>query len=179
MIHWQEGWRRMEAIEALLTRRSVRKLTAESLRTDEIETLLRAAMQAPSAMNEQPWEFMLVTERKLLDQVPGVHPYAGMAREAGAAIVVCSDKRRWSTDEFWAQGCAAAAQNILLAAHALGLGAVWVGVFPHKERVRGLRRVLGIPDHMMPFAFIPIGRPAETPALKSRYTPERVHTNRW
>lgn len=169
----------MDAIEALLTRRSVRRFKPDPVTPEQLETLLKAGMQAPSAMNEQPWEFMVVTQRSLLDRIPTVHPYAGMAREATAAIVVCSDKRRWTENGAWSQGCAAATENILIAAQALGLGAVWVGVYPIKDRVRGLRSALGIPDHIMPFALIPLGHPIDLPPAKSRYNPARVHTERW
>ena len=169
----------MDAIEAVLTRRSVRRFTPDAVTPEQIETLLRAAMQAPSAMNEQPWEFLVVTERKILDRIPDLHPHAGMTREAAAAIVVCSDKRRWTSEGSWSQGCAAATENILLAAHGLGLGAVWVGIYPIKDRVRGIRGLMGIPDHIMPFSLIPIGRPIDGQPAKSRYTPAKVHTNRW
>lgn len=169
----------MDAVEAVLTRRSVRRFRSDAVTPEEIETLLRAAMQAPSAMNEQPWEFVVVTERKLLDRVPDIHPYAGMTREAAAAILVCSDKRRWTSEGLWSQGCAAATQNILIAAHGMGLGAVWVGVYPVKDRVRSIRGLLGMPDHIMPFSLVPVGRPADGQSAKSRYSPAKVHTNRW
>lgn len=169
----------MDAIEALLTRRSVRRFRPESVTPQEIDTLLRAAMQAPSAMNEQPWEFVVVTERRTLDRIPDAHPHAAMAREAAAAIVICSDKRRWAHEGSWSQGCAAATENILIAAHALGLGSVWVGIYPIKDRVRGIRSLLAIPDHIMPFSLIPLGRPFDSQPPKSRYSAARVHPERW
>ena len=120
----------------------------------EIQKLLRAAMSAPSAGNEQPWQFVVITERALLDEIPALHPYSSMLKEAQLAILVCGDENLESHKGFWAQDCSAATENLLIAAHSLGLGAVWLGIYPRKERVNGLRGLLGIPKHVIPFALI-------------------------
>ncbi len=169
----------MEALEAILTRRSVRKFTAQPVPEALVETLLRAAMSAPSAGNQQPWHFIVVDDRAILDRIPTFSPYAGMCREAPLGILVCGDTTLEKHPGYWIQDCSAATQNLLLAAHALGLGAVWTGIHPREERIRGFRECFGLPDPIMPLAFIVIGYPAEQPQPRDRFRPERIHRNRW
>lgn len=169
----------MEAMEAILTRRSVRRYTDEPIDAGLIDELLDAAMHAPSAGNEQPWHFVVITERTLLDAVPSFHPYAVMLRHAPAAVLVCADTRLDRYEGCWVQDCAAATQNLLLAAHARGLGAVWVGIHPRSEREAGMRALLGIPAEVVPFALVPLGHPAERPGRVARFDAGRIHTNGW
>ena len=169
----------MDAMEAILTRRSIRRFTAQAVSGELIETLLRAAMAAPSAGNEQPWQFVVVQERSLLERIPSVHPHAQMAAEAPLAIVVCGDLDRETYKGFWVQDCSAATQNLLLAARANGLGAVWCGVHPNEERQAGIRELLSIPDGVMPFALLVIGHPNEEKPRADRYDPSRVHRGGW
>ena len=136
-------------------------------------------MHAPSAGNEQPWHFVILTDRELLDKIPDFHPYAGMLAEAPVAVLVCGDPRQEKHPGMWVQDCAAATQNLLLAAHAKGLGAVWVGVHPREDRIEPLRRLMALPEVVIPFALIPIGHPAETPESEDRYRPELIHLNKW
>jgi nitroreductase len=170
----------MDAMDALFSRRSIRKYTAAAVREELLRELLEAAMSAPSAGNQQPWHFIIITERKLLDAVPTFHPHSLMLKEATAAILVCGDPTLEKHAGYWVQDCSAATENLLLAVHAKGLGGVWLGIYPREERVAGLRKLLGIPDHVIPFSLVPIGHPAETkPPRPDRYCESRIHRNRW
>lgn len=169
----------MDAIEAILTRRSIRKYGPGPVSDEMMETLLRAAMASPSARNQQPWAFVVVDDRAILNAVPEFHPHAGMLRHAPLAIVVCADTTRQPLEGYWLQDCAAATQNVLLAAHALGLGACWVGVQPRPEREAGLKRLLDLPDWVRPVALVALGYPAETRERADRFDPARIHRNRW
>lgn len=169
----------MEAIEAIRTRRSVRKYKDQPVSEDLVADLLRAAMAAPSAGNQQPWQFVVIRNRATLEAVAAANPYGGMARHAPLAIVVCGDLKREQRPGFWVQDCAAATENLLVAAHALGLGAVWCGTYPREERMQPIVAALGLPENVVPFAVVPIGYPAEEPALVDRYDPRRVHFDRW
>jgi len=169
----------MDAIEAILTRRSIRKYTAEPIAADQIDKLLRAAMRAPSAGNEQPWHYIVVEDKKILAQVPAFHPYAAMITEAPAAIVVCGDSSIGLGDAFWIQDCSAATQNILLAAHALGLGAVWLAVYPIQSRLDGAGKLFNLPANIIPLCIVALGHPAEPKPSKDRFDPVKVHRNTW
>lgn len=171
--------RKMDALKAIFTRRSIRKFTAQPVPESLIETVLRAAMSAPSAGNQQPWHFVVVDDRSMLDRIPTFCPYAAMCREASLGILVCGDTALERYQGFWVQDCSAATQNLLLAAHALGLGAVWTGVYPRDERVRGFRELLKLPDSVIPLSFVVIGYPAEHPRPADRFRRERIHRNRW
>jgi nitroreductase len=169
----------MDALEAILTRRSVRKYDSRPVADELVTELLRAAMAAPSAGNQQPWHFIVVRDRALLDGIADFHPYGAMTRQAALAIVVCADLRLEQRPGFWVQDCSAATQNLLLAAHARGLGAVWLGVHPRPERVEATRALFSLPEHVVPLAIVPLGYPAETPSPTDRYDPRRVHLDRW
>ncbi|HEY6838453.1 MAG TPA: nitroreductase family protein [Geobacteraceae bacterium] len=169
----------MDALEAILTRRSVRRYTDEPIAAELLDELLNAAMHAPSAGNEEPWHFVVVTDRETLDAIPRFHPYAVMLRQAPAAVVVCGDPTLEKYNGYWVLDCAAATENLLLAAHARGLGGVWVGVHPQPEREAGVRELLGIPAHVIPFAIVALGHPAERPPKAERFDSRRVHRNRW
>ncbi len=169
----------MDALQAILTRRSVRAFTAQPVSPERITQLLEAAMQAPSACNQQPWQFIVITDRKTLDELPAIHPHAEMSRQAALAIIVCGDLSLETCKGYWAQDCSAATQNLLLAAHALGLGAVWTGIYPVEDRVAAFRKRFGLPDHVIPLCLVPIGYPAEPVEPVSRYKPERIHANGW
>ncbi len=169
----------MDATDLLLTRRSIRKYTKEAVSDEAITMLLEAAMAAPSAGNQQPWHFVVIRDREILDEIPKLHPYAQMVKEAPVAIVVCGDERSVKYRAYWPQDCAAAAENLLLAAHANNLGAVWCGVYPNEERVRPLRELLGIPQGVFPFCLIAIGHPDEEKPPAERFDASRVHADRW
>lgn len=166
-------------LQDILRRRSIRKYTADPVSESDVEDLLRAAMAAPSAGNAQPWYFVVLTERPLLDAIAAFHPYAGMTREAPAGILLCGDPSLERYPGFWVQDLSAAMENLLLAAHSKGLGAVWVGVYPNEERVQDMRKLLAIPQNIIPFAFVPFGHPAEKKPPAERFNPDRIHRNGW
>lgn len=169
----------MDFLELIHTRRSIRKYQNKDVPTEIIKEVIAAGTSAPSAGNQQPWHFIVITDREVLDTVPDIHPHAKMAKEATAAILVCADPSLEKYKGFWVQDCAACTQNILLAIHAKGLGAVWTGVYPREERMENFRRLLKIPGDIIPFAFIPMGYPAQESSKADRYKEERVHYNKW
>lgn len=169
----------MDTMEAILTRRSIRKFTDWQVSRDLIREVLEAAMSAPSAGNEQPWHFVVIDDRPILDEIPKIHPHTAMVNEAPVAILVCGDLNLEKYKGFWVQDCSAATQNLLLAAHAKGLGAVWTGFYPVEDRVLGMQRLLGLPEHVIPLALVPIGYPAQKAGRQDRYREERVHYNNW
>jgi len=166
-----------ETIKTIFARRSIRKYTAARVREEDVKTMLEAAMAAPSASNLKPWHFVVVTDRQILDNLARVHPYGEMLLEAPLCIAVCGDTTISSS--FWVQDCSAATENLLLAATALGLGAVWLGVYPREQRINGIRRVLNIPETIVPLNLISIGHPAEEKEPRTQYDELRVHRDRW
>jgi nitroreductase len=169
----------MNTLEAIRTRRSVRNFATKAIPKETIEELLRAAMSAPSAGNEQPWQFLVIDDRKKLDSITSVNPNAKMCKEAQVAIMICGDTTKEKYPGFWVQDCAAAAQNILLAAHDQGLGSVWTGIYPIEERVQGFKELLALPDNIIPFCLIPLGYPLKKPPQVARFQRERIHYNSW
>ncbi|MBU4526332.1 MAG: nitroreductase family protein [Desulfomicrobium sp.] len=169
----------MELLDAIHTRRSIRKYLSKTVPEEMIEIILKAGMAAPSAGNQQPWHFIVITDRASLDAIPGFHPYSKMVLQAPAAILVCGDPngKKWPT--FWDQDVSAATQNILLAARDLGLGTVWVGIYPEKDRMDGFRKLFALPDHIIPFALIPVGWPDGGFDAVNRFRPELIHQERW
>jgi nitroreductase len=169
----------MDTLEAIFSRRSIRAYTSQPVPDELIDKLLRAGMQAPSAGNQQAWQFVVLTHRPALNALAEVLPYGKMLTSAPLGIVVCGDLPREKSKDYWVQDCSAATQNILLAAHALGLGAVWLGVYPRAPRVLDVRTTLGIPEGVIPLCAIAIGYPAEQKERTDRYDPGRVHHNSW
>ena len=176
---------REAVLENIANRKSVRAYTAEPVSDADIETLLRAAMAAPSAMNRQPWEFIVLKDRDSLDLLAGKLRHAKMLQQAPLAIVVCAETMLTLRDGtvvenmFWEHDASAATENLLLAAEAIGLGAVWTAA-SDPERSAIVKEALGIPGTIMPLCVVPIGHPAnpdEQP--KDKWKPEKIHTNRW
>jgi len=169
----------MDALEAIISRRSIRKYTSQPIPEALVDKLLSAAMSAPSAGNERPWHFVVISDREALNAIPKIHSYSQMLTSAPLAILVCGDPTLAKHQDFWIQDCSAATENILIAANAEGLGAVWLGVYPREERVRGIRSLLGIPEHVIPFALVSLGFPAESKPAVDRSDAARIHRNRW
>ncbi len=169
----------MDALEAIMSRRSIRRYTGEPASPEQIETILRAAMAAPSANNQQPWRFVVITESETLAAAAATSPYARMLADAAFGIVVCGETEGLKSPGMWQQDCAAAVENALLAAHALGLGGVWLGYYPKMERVGPLKELLGIPETVEPMAILSFGHPAEEKPPAERYDPAFVHHGRW
>ncbi len=169
----------MDALEAIFTRRSIRSFTDEPVTDEELMALLAAAMAAPSAGNAQPWRFVVVRDRDRMREVTQFHPYCKMILKAQAAILVCGDLSSEKHPGYWVQDCAAATQNLLLAARVEGLGAVWTGIYPDQARVDGCRRLFALPEHILPLALVPIGRPAEEKARVERFDPGKIRYEAW
>ena len=164
-------------IDNLFARRSIRKYTSEPVTEVQIETLLKAAMAAPSAADRKPWQYVVVQDAATRAALVEVHPNAKMLLEAPVCIVPCADPTVFP--EFWVQDLAATTENILLAATGLGLGTVWCGVYPNEDRVAGVRRVLGVPEGIVPFCLIAVGHAAEAKEPRTQYDEARVHRKRW
>jgi nitroreductase len=166
----------------ILGRRSVRTYRAGGpVSQDDIQALLEAAMAAPSAMARDPWRFLVVRERASLAALAELLPHGKMLNEATLGIVVCGDPAQAHRQElsYLLQDCSAAVENLLLAAHLLGLGAVWLGVHPNEDRIVGIRRRFSVPEEILPVAAIAVGQPAERPEPRTRFNPDFVHTERW
>ncbi len=171
----------MTGMQTIMTRRSIREYTDEAISDKHIESLLKAAMQAPSAGNEQPWEFLVVTDKAKLEAITTMKKGVKMAKGAPLAILTCYNTELVSEAQkaFAVQSIACATQNILLAAHALGLGAVWTSAYPNEKFVKIYRELFNLPAHIVPVAFVVIGHPKNPVEPKNDYKPERVHTNVW
>jgi len=169
----------MDILDGIRTRRSIRTYLDQPVPEELIQKLLAAAMQAPSARNQQPWQFVVIDDQAILVKIPTFMPNAAMAGRAPLAILVCGDLSLEECEGYWVVDCAAAVENMLLAAHALGLGAVWCGVYPREARMAGLRQLIGLPKNVIAHSLIVLGYPAEQVSAEDRYRPERVRRNRW
>ena len=178
------------ALEVIMARTSIRSFTGEPVSREKLETILKAGMAAPSAMNIQPWRFVVVTDKEKISKVFGTR--SKMFTTAGAVIVVCGqttvmrkpygqpDAPATETPNmFWYEDCSAAAQNILLAVKALGLGAVWTAGYPGEQRVAPIAEALGIPENVKILCVIPVGVPSENPKPKDKWKPENIHWEQW
>lgn len=171
----------MSGYDALLKRRSIRKFKQEKVPDDAIQKILTAGMAAPSAHNNQPWEFIIVRDKKTLSDLSRVCRYWTPLREADLAIVVVANLERYNCEPrgFFVEDCSACTQNILVAAQGEGLGAVWLGCYPADENIEGTRRLLGIPEDILPFSLIACGVPAEEKPAHSEYYPNKVHWDKY
>ncbi|WP_027178284.1 nitroreductase family protein [Maridesulfovibrio bastinii] len=170
----------MDVFEAIYNRRSIRKYEqGKDISPELIKEIIGAGMMAPSAGNAQPWQFIVVDDREILDSVKDINPYAAMAGQAPLGILVCGDLSLEKYPGFWVQDCAAAVQNILLAIHAKGLGAVWTGVYNNDARVKGFTEKFNLPENVIPHAFLVVGWPAQESKPKDRFKEERIHLNKW
>ena len=166
----------MELKEVLLKRRSIRKFTEEPVSGQMIEELLHAAMSGPSACNRRPWEFYVVTNEKVLEELRSSTMFTKM--KAKLAIIVCGDLKRtlpMGAGEYWVQDCSAATENILLRAADLGLGAVWCGIYPQKRGVDKVTKILELPEKHIPLNIIYIGHPDMKAEARDQYEEARVH----
>lgn len=169
----------MDALDAILTRRSIRRYRDSALPEGAARKLLECGFAAPSAKDRRPLHFVLVGDRGKLDALGAMHPYAAMVADAAAAIAVCGDLSLEERSQMLNQDGAAAAQNMLLAAHAMGLGAVWCGVPEGGEREEAIRGICGLPAGIVPLALLAFGLPDEEKGAPSRYDDAKVHRDRW
>ena len=178
------------AIDVIMSRKSVRSYTQEAIPAEKVEVLLKAAMAAPTAMNVQPWRFVVVTDQAVKDQLAG--PRGGMIANAPLVIVVCGEatfmRKPWGQPDaepveaenpFWFEDCAAATENLLVAAESIGLGAVWTACYPMPDRMEPTIAALALPDNVKPFAVVPVGYPAGDDQPKDKWKPENVHYDKW
>ena len=169
-------------LETIMTRTSIRQYTDQPVEKEKIEAMLRAGMAAPTAVNAQPWHFVVVSDKAKLGELAAANPRAGMLKSAPLAIVVCGDMTKAMEGkgrQFWIQDCSAATENILLAAHAQGLGAVWTALYPMEERMQPVSEALKLPDTLIPLCTVVIGYPAEQPEPKDKWKPENVSYNEY
>lgn len=169
------------ALDCIMTRTSVREYTDKQVPDSVVETLLKAAMAAPTAMNKQPWQFVVVTDKAVREAIAQADQYI-RAKEAPLVIVACGDLAKEEEGEgrdFWIQDVSAATENILLAAHAQGLGAVWCGIHPIKAREKAIADILGLPKGIIPLSAVCIGYPAHEHQPKDKWNPKAVHYNKY
>lgn len=169
----------METLQAIFTRRSIRKYKSGNISDEQIQLILRAGMQAPTARDTRSCHFVAINERSIMEAATHFHPYAAMLKKAALAIAVCGDRRLEPDTDYLVENASAATQNILLAAHDLGLGAVWLGVHPREKRVNGLTNLLGLPDFILPVSLASIGIPAEEKPEDNRYDVSKIIWNKW
>ena len=178
----QTAFMENQAIKNIMTRVSVREFTGEKISQEQLDTLLRAAMAAPSAINKQPWAFIVVTDEAKIAALGEALPYSRCSNKPAVAIIPCGDLSKAIEGEmgaFWINDVSAATENLLLAAHAMGLGAVWTGLHPDMNRAKMVQDMLGLPGHIIPLCVVPVGVPAEQQEVKDKYKPENIHYNMW
>lgn len=169
----------MNTLEAIISRRSIRKFEEKPVPQEMVDELLKAAMYAPSAKNYRTWHFIVINERTKLDDLSNLHPSAKMLKTASLAILVCGDRNLDPMDGYLAINASAATQNILLAAHEMGLGSVWIGVFPREERIEEMVRYFNFPENILPVNLIAIGWPGEERPVPERFESQKIHYNAW
>lgn len=168
--------------DTIMTRTSVRSFTDQQVTVAQIDTMLHAAMAAPTAVNKQPWCFLVVDDRAMLDSIVANFPSMKMAQTASVAILMCGNMEAaldGEAREYWTQDVSAATENLLLAAHSMGLGAVWCGIYPISERVATFSRIFNMPGNIVPMACVCVGYPDGENTPKDKWKPEKVYYNTW
>lgn len=169
----------MNILDAIFTRRSIRKFTGEIIKDEELEIILKAGFQAPTAHNRQPWEFVVVQDKDLIQKITDLHKYAKMFPSAGTGIIVCGDMEKEDREGFLVENCSASIQNMLLAAHGIGLGAVWCGLYPVEEYVNSIKEILGLPENIIPVGLVVVGNKSADPEPSNRYDEDKIHYDKW
>lgn len=168
--------------ENIMTRASVRTYSDRPVSDEAVDSLCRAAMAAPTAVNKQPWQIVVIRDRAILDSIAANCPNIKMAAEAQLAIAICGDLSlalEGDGQSYWIQDCSAATENLLLAAHGMGLGAVWCGIYPIEKRVEFISSLLQLPGHVVPLNIIPIGYPGAAVTPKEKFDSAKVHLNKF
>ncbi len=184
VIFFPEGGKSGESatttIDDIMSRTSIRAFQDQEVDEETVEILLKAAMAAPTARNDQPWRFVVVTDKEVLASISEAFGTLRAVADAPMAVVVCGDVGvGGERSDWWVQDASAATQNLLLAAHSLDLGAVWCGIYPRADRVDFIREKLQLPGNIIPLNVVPIGYPAENPGPKDKWHPEYIHYNVW
>lgn len=169
----------INVLEALFTRRSIRKFTGEVVSENDIETIIKAGSYAPTAENKQPWHYIVIREPKMLEKISECHPRAKMLPKAGCGIIVCGDKEIQSQVGFLIEDCSAAIENMMLAAHGLGLGSVWCGLYPAINFTKPIKRLFELPQNIIPVGMIAVGYVDEEKDIVYRYDKSKIHKEKW
>jgi nitroreductase len=166
-------------MRSIYTRRSIRKYQDKKVSEEDLKRVLKAGMFAPSAGNQQPWEFIVLNDQEIINKIAKVHPYSSPLVNAQLGIVVCGNTSQLKYDEFWQQDCSAAIENILLEADSINLGTCWMGVYPVEKLVASIKKILALPEHVEPFGIISIGYPAEQKQQPNRFNEQIIHYNQY
>jgi len=169
----------MEIFETILNRRSIRKYTQQKVSDAQLEELTKFGMYAPSAVNKQPWHFIIFRNDNTINKLTEVHPNASMLNDASAGILICFDEKLQHDEGYGPIDCSAATQNMLLAAHGMELGACWIGIYPRQNRIDTLQKAFNLPEHVIPFAVISVGYPDQKRNKPERFDKERIHYESW
>lgn len=169
----------MDFFKAITTRHSVRKYSGVKINEEQWEMIFRAGFAAPSAHNLQPWHFIRIDEDKKLEEIAAIHPYAKMLPSAGGAILICADITIQESIGFAVEDCSAAMQNMLVAINGLGLGGVWIGIYPVDELVAAMRSFFDLPDNILPIGLMAVGNKVSSREPLDKYKPEKIHHNTW
>lgn len=169
----------MQLLEALKTRRSIRKYKDKPVSNNLLEQIIEYGMYAPSAVNKQPWHFIIFRNEDTINELINVHPNAAMLKQADSGILICYDKTLEHDKGYGIIDCSAATQNMLLAAHDMGLGACWIGIHPRQQRISALAEAFKLPEHIIPFAVVSVGYSNETKNTPDRLRKERIHYEMW
>jgi nitroreductase len=169
----------MDILEGIFTRKSIRKYTGETVTEDHLKLILLAGFAAPSAHNRQPWHFVVVRDKSTLEKIAQFHPYAKMLPQAGCGIIVCGDSDKEGMEGFLTEDCSAAIQNMLLAAHGIGLGAVWCGLYPVPSLIKSVTGLLALPKNIVPIGLVVTGHKNEERKAVDLYDEQKVHYEKW
>ena len=169
----------MENISSVLVRRSIRAFTNEKLTREELMALVEAGMAAACARGRTSWHFTIIQDRDTLDRIPDVHPFSMMMRSANAAILICADRKSEPNEGYWVQNCSAATENVLIEAARRDIGSVWLGVYPMKKRIDGVRKLMNVPDDLIPFSLVALGKPDEIKPPHSGVDKDRLKWGPW
>ena len=169
----------MNVLDAIWTRRSIRSFTGELINDEDLKTILKAGFQAPSAHNRQAREYIVIKDKDILEKIPTFHPYTKMLPEAKCGIIVCGNKEKQSEVGFLALDSAASIQNMLLAAHGLGLGAVWCGLYPIPELIEPISELLELPEHIIPISMVVVGIKSKDSEPIDRYNEDNIRYEKW
>ncbi len=167
----------METLETIFTRRSIRRYKNKPIEAEKLIQILKAAMSAPTARNKQSWRFVTVQTEEGKQKIMNAHPYSMMLQSAPCAVIVCADTE--VSQDFFQQDCAAAIQNMLLTAKDLGLGSVWLGVYPNKERAAGIAKEFSLPSNIVPVGIVVLGYGDEEKGKEDRFDPAKIHAEHW
>ncbi len=169
----------MDTMKAILERRSIRKYRDSEIPQNDIDEILKAAMYAPSAGNQRPWEFIIIKSSEMKKAVCESLPHGKMLADAAFGVVVCADLSKEKFPGYWVQDCAAAVQNMLLSSHSMGIGSVWLGVHPVEERKAAISKTLGLPENVVPMGVVAFGIPDQKPDQPERFDRSLIHEEKW